>query len=408
MKTLGRIFLAVIFAGMVCGISAQTVWTVEKTVNGSTSGNPGKVFCVGNLFIGFGWNSSNAKYEIDTSSDGINWAFCSYSPALFTSLVKVGSHYVAVKEGGAIAISPNGSNWTFKTLPFNFSGIASSGSLLIAICSDTANGTILSSTNGTTWNVSSQSGSALNAIIWTGTKFIAVGHDGRYVTSVDGSTWTGGNIPLRPSLSAVTWTGAYIVANGVEGGSFVSTDGNNWTIAATPIPSTGAYYTRQLLWSGKALVRTVDPNIVETSTDGIYWNMQVSSQFASLSTLVFTGTKFLVYGTTNNNSTYVILSSPIDSSITSPLSKKQSNNVAAAIFRSGVENTIHYSLTEQAQVRLRYFDLLGREVFSGIDRAQGPGSYVFQIPSSALATGRYVQVFEAGQFVKKDMITMAR
>jgi len=144
MKALRKILLAVVVTGMISNVPGQTVWTIEKTVSSSSSGNPYGVFKIGNRFIGFG--STNAGgYAIDTSSDGINWGFCSASPVYLTSVSKVGSYYIATGGQGYIAISPDGGSWTFKSFggsysPVNLTGVASSGSLLVAACKDSSNG----------------------------------------------------------------------------------------------------------------------------------------------------------------------------------------------------------------------------------------------------------------------------
>jgi hypothetical protein len=432
MNPIIRVLVTMLAAGMVSSASAQTIWTVQKTI--TQSGDSiylNSVHQAGSLFIGFGAKANNSA--IFTSPDGINWTFRSQTPGYFYSVAYTGSRYVAIGESNSstiIGISTNGYSWSLKTLGRigYFPSITWSGTQLVAAGYVTKSnvpvdfrgeyGTILSSTDGTTWTVRYEDStmySSLNSVIWTGSRFIAVGQQGRCVTSPNGTTWTAVWLPLRANLTSVVWTGAFIVTTGEQGGSIVSTDGINWTIAAVPIPSSGSNYYNALplVWSGKSLVLASnnDTSLLRISTDGINWNMQALSQVSRIRTILFTGTQFIAYGFKSifSNDTLLILTAPLDSSsAVSPLAKKYAGNYFQTVCNYGPLRMVRYSLYEPAHVTLRFFDLRGREVFSGINQTQGPGNYVFQLPAASLAQGKYVQVFEAGKTAKREMVVLGR
>jgi hypothetical protein len=414
MKLIGGMLIVL----AVSGVMAQTNWTVQKTVPRSQM-DLFSVHKVNNLFVGFGSMniSGNMRNVIFTSSDGISWTFRANVPNpinsisyTFSSIAYTGSKYVAVGLYGTIAISTDGTDWKLYTIAYNqysvkLNSIAWSGNKLIAI----GNRGFFSSTDGIAWTVSSYGG-VFNSLIWTGSKFITVGDSGKYASSNDGTNWNIGYVSLPVSLTSVVWTGAFIVATSDNGGSFVSTDGSSWTVAATPIPSTASSLNfKQLIWSGKSLVQIVQPNIINISKDGINWNMQTLPQVSILNTIVFTGTNFIAYGYTgSSNDSLIILTAPLDENGASPLAKKSFTAFDAKFCTSGPTTMVRYSLAEPSRVSLRIVDMVGRQVFSGINQVQAPGAYVFQVPPSLCAAGKYVQVFEAGTFTKSELVTVRR
>jgi hypothetical protein len=66
---------------------------------------------------------------------------------------------------------------------------------------------------------------------------------------------------------------------------------------------------------------------------------------------------------------------------------------------------ITYQLPGTAPVRLRVFDLLGREVALLVNEQQSPGSHSVRFDGTELASGFYLYRLEAGTFVQsKKMI----
>ncbi|MGE5498384.1 MAG: T9SS type A sorting domain-containing protein, partial [Syntrophothermus sp.] len=67
---------------------------------------------------------------------------------------------------------------------------------------------------------------------------------------------------------------------------------------------------------------------------------------------------------------------------------------------------ISYSLRDQSYVKLKIYDLTGREVASLVEKFQNPGSYTILFDASALPSGLYLYIINAGSFiaVKKLLI----
>jgi len=76
-----------------------------------------------------------------------------------------------------------------------------------------AGGTILTSTDGTTWTLQT-SGTPLNGVTYGGGKFAAVGNSGTILTSTDGTTWTAQTSGTTNQLNGVTYGNGRFVAVG--------------------------------------------------------------------------------------------------------------------------------------------------------------------------------------------------
>lgn len=157
-----------------------------------------------------------------------------------------GSQYVAVGGGtGAgpslVVTSPDGINWTPRTLPvevnFPLQSVAWSGSRLVV---GGWNGKMLTSPDGISWTLHSTTlpYEIFTHIVWTGSQFVAVGKAGSIQTSADGITWT---VRVSPDAKSdayygLTWTGSQLVAVGMSGSGQLnsglartSSDGITWT-----------------------------------------------------------------------------------------------------------------------------------------------------------------------------------
>ncbi len=260
-----------------------------------------------------------------------------------------GTRLVGVGLFNGTYSSDNGRDWTISNAANNWDlrSVAGSATRWVAVghtreipdATKTAdqlvkNGTIETSVDGKTWTtVAVGIIPALNAVIWTGGQFVAVGKHGAILTSINGLTWTrqapmtdyilntvansdgkivaageggivltspsgsdwlithGSNSKKEASISSVTWTGSRFVAVGF-GVILSSDDGSTWTSQAaggtlTSIPwlfgvvSNGHY---MLAWGyGKLLA----------STDGHEWSEAAPGPPVTLSDIVWTGSQFV-------------------------------------------------------------------------------------------------------------------
>ena len=104
------------------------------------------------------------------------------------------------------------------------------------------NGTILTSSDGTTWT-SRTSGTGLSVlgVQYVNSTFVAVGRGGLILTSADGSTWTSRTTYTSTDLYDVTYRNGTFVAVGDSGTSVTSSDGITWT-ATSNILHQSAFY----------------------------------------------------------------------------------------------------------------------------------------------------------------------
>jgi hypothetical protein len=83
----------------------------------------------------------------------------------------------------------------------------------------------------------------------------------------------------------------------------------------------------------------------------------------------------------------------------------------SALHAFSLKNTsgvLHYTLPGQCFVSIRYYDIRGRMMGSYVGRVQGAGSYSLRLPVLSWGTGAYVQVFEAGEMLRKDRIMIVK
>jgi photosystem II stability/assembly factor-like uncharacterized protein len=157
----------------------------------------------------------------------------------FRAVIYAGGQFVAVREGGEIRTSPDGTTWTTRTsgTTNDLRAVIYDGSKYVVAGQ---NGTILTSSNGTSWTTrSSGSSHFFNSLSFSGSRYVAVGGYGiRW--SLDAVTWQAPTSP-PPSISfeASTWTGSRFIAGGLGFGStatiYGSADGSSWSLVNSQV-----------------------------------------------------------------------------------------------------------------------------------------------------------------------------
>ena len=69
---------------------------------------------------------------------------------------------------------------------------------------------------------------------------------------------------------------------------------------------------------------------------------------------------------------------------------------------------IAYDLPQASNVRLKVFDILGREVETLVERDQNAGHYEFAFDASRLSSGTYFYRLDAGAFVQTKKMLIVR
>jgi hypothetical protein len=147
-----------------------------------------------------------------------------------------------------------------------------------------------------TWTPRTFGGGTLTSVIWSGTKFVAVGWVpgpfGVVYTSPDGVTWTAQTVTPTPSsvLNGVTWSGTQFVVVGVSGTVLTSPDGVTWTTRASGASLSG------VAWSGTNFAAVGPNGVIVTSPDGVTWTARTSGTANGLGSVAWSGTNFVAVG----------------------------------------------------------------------------------------------------------------
>lgn len=187
-------------------------------------------------------------------------------------------------------------------------GVASSGTHIVAVGSQldlsgqpTLKGLILTSSDGVTWTeMPGTIPGTLNAVVWSGNQFVAVGsaysqsnRQALVYTSSDGFNWTSTVLSQAGDLYDIAWSGTRYVATGY-GGAATSTDGFAWQQSGFGLAGVAG---NAIAWSGQHfLVCSVADCAL--SADGLTWStiQQSMNQLSNIDGITWDGTKWVFVG----------------------------------------------------------------------------------------------------------------
>ena len=176
--------------------------------------------------------------HIFMSSDGINWLLKQDGLRQLREVVHDGSRWLAV-GGSSAYTSERGDVWTQHSV-FNraINDVVWSGERFVAVG---AGANRAYSMDGEIWHDVSNSdsaGVALNSVTWGEDRFVAVGRRGssfdQVFVSSDGATWSNHSISGIEELFGVAYGAGWFVAVGESGNIHVSDDGMNWMEVSSP------------------------------------------------------------------------------------------------------------------------------------------------------------------------------
>ncbi len=188
----------------------------------------------------------------------------------------------------------------------NLNAVMWTGSQFVAVGSA---GIILTSPDGLEWaGQSSPTNNDLLGIASFQNQLIAVGNIGTLVTSKDGVRWLSQNTNIQERLVGVAANASLVVATGDDGVILHSADGLDWgnkldqqfdefghTFVQKTRPSGTHAPLHYLIWSGHLFVAPGN-QILMTSTDGQKWVQAANVARRQLVSVVFNGTLFLALG----------------------------------------------------------------------------------------------------------------
>ena len=296
-------------------------WTKQSI---GTNIYPKSVLWSGTQFIAVTGNS------LIKSTDGIVWSIqqpVGYQalPITLTSVVWGNNEYLAVGIRGEFAKSADGLNWSIYSngtisRDNQLNKVIWTGTKYVAVGGfeySTGIGRILTSNDGKNWTETWRETyvyneyTALYDIAYNGTTFVAVGVGQRMswgistiwvgviVTSTDGVTWT--RQDLGQDFKGVTWNGAKFIAVGAQSNLsaiYTSVDGITWNSNYAGVASTQPL--QKIATNGTLLVSVGFGGYITTSPDAVNWTAQISGTTSILNDIIWDGTKFFVVGNTGN------------------------------------------------------------------------------------------------------------
>jgi photosystem II stability/assembly factor-like uncharacterized protein len=216
------------------------------------------------------------------------------------ALTTDGTNYVSVGTQGAIYKSTDGLNWstvTDATTGANdLDAVLYFNSTVGYLVSDAARH-IYYGTDLTALTLAQTGTSNINAFASDGTNLVAVGDSGTILLSTNGSTWTSASsVPAAANLHAVAYSSGIWVAVGDAGAIYVSTDsGAHWTVPAGSY-ATVASNLRGIAAYGTAFVAVGDSGAVVTSGDASSWTSQSLSGGVNLYAVNASSTQYVIVG----------------------------------------------------------------------------------------------------------------
>ncbi len=272
----GGLIVAVASGGKIITSSDGLTWT-ERTSGITTDLRA--VTYAGGSFVAVGVGGA-----ILTSANGTTWNRASSGvTANLYGVARVQGAFVAGGDNGTLLSSIDGNSWSGVSL----NGTAT-GTLFIAASGSDAlltgrSGEVYTGTSATAWRRASRgTNESLQGLAYGGGSFVAVGASSDPVSkatlvpiqvSTDGLTWRRANPhPSFSALSAVTYGQSRFVAVGANSAVFTSTDGLTWTKGT--VNATAAL---ACVAAGPSLFVSGSGSAIYSSPDGLTWTQRITS-----------------------------------------------------------------------------------------------------------------------------------
>jgi hypothetical protein len=259
----------------------------------------------------------------------------------------------------------------------------------------TTGGKVFTSSDGTSWTAqTSNTAYYLYDVAFGNNLFVSVGEHGTILTSPDAITWTSRTSGTLQKLAAITWGDSTYVAVSDSGRILTSPNGTTWTIRSSD--STNLF--RDVYFGNHVFVAVAAGGKILTSPNGTTWTAKISGTSQELKTGAFGQKTYVALGSNT------ILSSSIPVSIaTTPEHLRPVAQTICTI--SG--RTIHYTITNAAQVSMQLFDIRGRCALTLNAGRIDAGSHAVTMPSN-LAAGRYILALSIGNAIVHQPILLVK
>lgn len=248
--------------------------------------------------------------KLISSADGETWVAHTPPPnnGIGTILWTSGEFRILTNTSTVVLVSPDGMNWSSRTVPappspFHRSLVANG-----RIFSLSNSERIESSADGNSWirHLNYGAGNASLAVYqrapldlaWTGSKYVAVGENGFIASSADGFQWTYRNGGVICDLNSVTHAGDRFLVTANDGGILSSPDGETWTRHMSGNPGTQPApeeALQEIAWNGGTAVAVGSGRILY-STDLWTWSDAVIPAGLKPKAVTWAGDRFIAVG----------------------------------------------------------------------------------------------------------------
>jgi photosystem II stability/assembly factor-like uncharacterized protein len=274
----------------------------EYSIQTSSDGETWSKIYTGNIHIlhsvvwdGTRFLAIGDRYIME-SVNGITWKDISPSHE-FTGIYSIawdGSEYCASGENGVIATSKDCISWRQVVLNKHgaYTSIAWNGKEFVVV--QFGNDEILRSPDGDMWFDSHTGGIdyGLIDILWDGKNFIALGQDGKILTSPDGMVWESRETNTQRYLSSIAYSGQQYVVVGDSGTILYSLDGLNWE----NVSQQEDMHFRCVTFGNNRFIACGQDGLIMTSENGLVWTRIDANKDFTMNDIVWNGKQFLIVG----------------------------------------------------------------------------------------------------------------
>jgi hypothetical protein len=423
-KIFGFILVILIFSN--CVLTAQWVQT-----NGPNS----KTFCLTvkgkNLFAGTDSGvclSTNNGTNWKTLNNGLNFYYYEYGynfppqRSTFHTIAYLDTNLFVGSWGCGVFLSTNnGTSWSAVNDGLaDLDGKAFVTSLVVSksnadgtnLFAGTFGGVYLSTNNGTNWIRLGDN--VFEPLIISDTNLFAGGYFGVCISINNGKNWTAINngLPVQSGVTAFT-----VSPNGIGGLNLFAAFGWDGVYLSTNNGSKWIEANNGIMYNNVLCLTSFGTNIFAGTNNGVFLTTNNGKNWISENSGLITYQDYVIQalvvldsllfaGTPNS-----VLRRPISEMVSSILNPELPSQF---ILNQNYPNpfnpttTINYSVPKSGIVKIKVYDLLGREVATIVNENKPAGNYNIEFNASKLTSGIYFYRMEAGSFSQTKKLLLLK
>ena len=194
-----------------------------------------KVIFGDNIFVTVGFNGT-----IATSADGDTWINCTVPYLDYKSVAYGNGIYVAVANGTKIVVSSDAVNWSSVTVSSSsWDNVAFGNGMFVATSSSYSGVMVMYSSDGNTWTPATITGlPQVTQMSFVNGRFIGTA-DKTMITSTNGTTWSLTAPNIGP-INSIAYNGSLYIGTRPNNQIYLSPNLVSWSTTTVPAPYSGA------------------------------------------------------------------------------------------------------------------------------------------------------------------------